>query len=136
MYQYPNVSDVDYLVFESKLQHRNPSRGNLVHVYVQIHNRGITSAKKVRVKILYHDATAGPFILPSDFWTAFPDDSTDITTKWVPIGAYQVIPSLSPSAPSILEWDWDVDPGFSDHSCILVVADSLGESYPRYKQSI
>ena len=128
-YQYPNVSDVDYLVFESKLQHRNPSRGNVAHVYVQIHNRGITSAKNVRVKILYNDATAGPFILPSDFWTAFPNDSTD-TTHWVPIGRYQVIPSLSSTTPSILEWDWSVPPALSDHSCILVVADSLDDPIP------
>jgi len=129
-YQYPNVSEVDYLVFESKLQHRNPSRGNPVHVYVQIHNRGIAAAKKVRVKILYHDAAAGPYILPSDFWTAFPNNSTDPTTKWVPIGTHQVITSLSPTMPSILEWDWIVPPGLSDHSCILVVADSLDDPIP------
>jgi hypothetical protein len=128
-YQYPNVSDVDYLVFESKLQHRNPSRGNVSHVYVQIHNRGITSAQNVRVKILYHEATAGPAILPSDFWTAFPNDSTN-TNNWTPIGRYQIIPSLSPTTPSVLEWDWSVPPGFSDHSCILVVADSLGDPIP------
>ena len=128
-YQYPNVSDVDYLVFESKLQHRNPSRGNVAHIYVQIHNRGITSAQNVRVKILYHEATAVPVNLPSDFWTAFPNDSTD-TTQWVPIGRYQVIPSLSSTTPSILEWDWSIAPGFSDHPCILVVADSLDDPIP------
>jgi hypothetical protein len=101
----------------------------VAHVYVQIHNRGITSAQNVRVKILYHDATAGPAILPSDFWTAFPNDSTD-TTQWVPIGRYQVIPSLSSTTPSILEWDWSVAPGLSDHPCILVVADSLNDPIP------
>jgi photosystem II stability/assembly factor-like uncharacterized protein len=131
-YQYPNVSDVDYVVFESKLQHRNPSRGNVAHVYVQVQNRGIAAAKNVRVKILYHDAAAGPYILPSDFWTAFPNDSTDIT-KWVPIGTNS-ISSLSPTMPSILEWDWSVPPGLSDHSCILVVADSLDDPIPGQNQ--
>jgi hypothetical protein len=128
-YQYPTVSDVDYVVFESKLQHRNPSRGNVAHVYIQIHNRGITAAKNVRVKILYHDATAGPHTLPSDFWTAFPNDSTN-TTYWVPIGRHLSITSLSPTIPSILEWDWSVPPDLSDHSCILVVADSLDDPIP------
>ena len=99
----------------------------------KIHNRGITSANNVRVKILYHDAAAGPYILPSDFWTAFPNDSTDIT-KWVPIGTYQVIPSLSPTTPSILEWDWPVPTSISDHSCILIVGDNLADPIPGSNQ--
>jgi hypothetical protein len=102
-YQMP-VADVDYFALETKLEHRNPQRGKLNRAYAQVHNRGIKPANNVTVKILYADASPGPPDLPADFWSAFPGDGT--TTSWHPIGSAQVIPTLSPKRPEVLEWDW------------------------------
>lgn len=128
-YQIPNVADVDYMIFESKLQHHNPQRGRINRVYVQIHNRGIQAANNVTVKILYANASAGLPPLPSDFWTAFPGDSAN-TTNWKPIDVSKVIPSLSPTLPTILEWDWLTPTSAADHTCLLMVVDSPDDPIP------
>jgi len=117
-----NAADVDYAAFESKLAHRNPRRGTINRVYIQIHNRGIQPATNVTAKILYADASAGLPDLPPDFWTVFPGDSTD-TSHWKPIGTAQVIPSILPAQPAILEWEWDTPTTAADQSCLLVVTD-------------
>ena len=124
-----NVSDVDYTVFESRLEHRNPKRGNVNRIYTQIHNRGVSDAVNVTVKILYADASAGLPPLPSDFWSIFPGNSSD-TTIWRPIGNAQVILSLSPTMPAILEWEWTTPPDAATHSCLLVVTDSTSNPIP------
>jgi photosystem II stability/assembly factor-like uncharacterized protein len=126
-YQLP-VAAVDYLAFETKLAHRDPQRGVINRVYVQIHNRGIQAATDVVVKILYADAGPGLPNLPADFWTAFPGDGT--TTFWKPIGAAQTIASLSPTRPAILEWDWVPPASAAPHSCLLVVIDSTSNPIP------
>ncbi len=117
-----NVADVDYATFESKLAHRNPQGGNINRAYIQVHNRGIQPATNVTAKILYADASAGLPDLPSDFWTAFPGDSAD-TSHWKSIGTAQVIPSILPTEPGILEWEWNTPTTAADHSCLLVVTD-------------
>jgi hypothetical protein len=124
-----NVADVDYVAFESKLGHRNPQRGQVNRVYVQVHNRGIQAASSVTVKILYADATAGLPPLPADFWTAFPGNSAD-TSIWTPIGSAQTITSLAPAEPAVLEWDWNTPISAADHSCLLAVIDSPTDPIP------
>jgi hypothetical protein len=126
-YQIP-VADVDYFAFETRLEHRNPQRGRTNRVYVQVHNRGIQTAANVTVKILYADASPGLPELPADFWTAFPGSGT--TTTWKPIGAAQVIASLSPKRPEVLEWDWVPPMSAAAHSCLLVVVDSASDPIP------
>jgi hypothetical protein len=121
-----NMADVDYAAFESKLAHRNPQRGNINRAYIQVHNRGIQPATNVIAKILYADASAGLPDLPSDFWTAFPGDSAD-TSHWKPIGTAQVIPSILPTEPAILEWEWNTPTTAADHSCLLVVTDCTAD---------
>jgi photosystem II stability/assembly factor-like uncharacterized protein len=127
-YQFP-VTDVDYVTFESKLQHRQPQRTKVNRVYVQIHNRGFQAAVNVNVKILWAEASAGLPNLPSDFWTAFPGDSS-ITTQWHPVGAAQTIASFKPGIPTILEWDWTPPATAADHSCMLVVMDCASDPIP------
>ncbi len=122
------VASVDYLAYETRLEHRNPQRGTMNRVYVQIHNRGIQMANSVTVKILYADAGPGLPDLPADFWTAFPGDGT--TTFWKPIGAAKVIPTLSPKRPEILEWDWTPPITTAEHSCLLIVVDCLDDPIP------
>lgn len=124
-----NVADVDYAAFESKLEHRNPQRGQVNRVYVQVHNRGIAVASSVVVKLLFADASAGLPPLPADFWTAFPGNSTD-TTNWKPIGTAKILPSVSPTEPVIVEWDWATPTTAADHSCALVIADCAANPIP------
>ena len=123
------TNDVDYVAFESKLEHRNPQRGRVNRVYVQLHNRGIKPATNVTVKVMYADASAGLPKLPPDFWKAFPGDSIDIT-QWKPIGAAKTILSLSPTKPAILEWDWNTPQDAADHSCLLMIADCPDDPIP------
>lgn len=122
------VSQVDYFNFETGLEHRNPQRGVLNRVYVQVHNRGIQTAANVSVKILYADASPSLPNLPSDFWTAFPGNGT--TTVWKPIGSAKVIPSLSPKRPEVLEWDWVPPVSAATHSCLLIVVDCPDDPIP------
>jgi len=127
-YQIP-VATVDYLAFENKLQHRNAQRGKTNRVYVQVNNRGFAAGANVTVKVLYADASAGLPPLPADFWTTFPNDSTN-TTHWKPIGTAKVIPSLSATEPTVLEWDWNTPMTAADHTCLLVVMDSPANPIP------
>jgi hypothetical protein len=127
-YQMP-VATVDYLAFENKLQHRNAQRGKTNRVYVQVHNRGFGAGANVTVKVLYADSVAGLPPLPEDFWTTFPNDSTNIT-HWKPIGIAKVITSLSPTEPAVLEWDWNTPTTTAEHTCLLVVMDSPANPIP------
>lgn len=127
-YQMPAAA-VDYLAFEAKLQHRNPQRGRVNRVYVQVHNRGFQPAANVRVKILYADASAGLPPLPGDFWTNFPADPAS-TSVWHPIGATQTIGVVEPLTPSVVEWDWTPPASAAGHSCLLVVMDCASDPIP------
>src|SRR6185369_14939013 len=111
------------------LQHRNAQRGKVNRVYVQVHNRGFAAAANVTVKLLFAPAAAGLPPLPSDFWTAFPNNAVS-ASAWVPIGTAKTIPSLSPMAPAILEWDWTTPATAPDHSCLLVVMDCPADPIP------
>jgi photosystem II stability/assembly factor-like uncharacterized protein len=127
-YQGP-VSQLDYVTFETKLQHRNAQRGNVNRVYVQVHNRGFAPAPNVTVKLLFAPAAAGLPPLPADFWTAFPNNATS-ASAWVPIGTAKTIPSLSPTTPAVLEWDWTTPASAPQHSCLLIVMDSPADPLP------
>jgi hypothetical protein len=122
------IASVDYVAYETKLEHNDPQRGVINRVYVQVHNRGIQTASNVTVKILYANASPGLPSLPADFWTAFPGNGDQ--TNWKAIGAAKVIPSLSPRRPEILEWDWVPPLTASQHSCLLIVVDSPGDPIP------
>jgi photosystem II stability/assembly factor-like uncharacterized protein len=125
LYQMP-VASVDYVAFEAALEHRNPQRGKLNRVYVQVHDRGVVPASNVIVKILCADATPGLPDLPADFWTAFPGNSA-LPSVWAPIGAAQTIASLRPEHPAVLEWDWTPPISAAAHSCLLVVASCIDD---------
>jgi hypothetical protein len=40
-YQFDALGDVDYVKFESRLQHKDPTIGDICNIYVQIHDRGL-----------------------------------------------------------------------------------------------
>ena len=127
------VSAVDYLAFEVKLQHRNAQRGNVNRAYVEVHNRGFAPAANVAVKLLYADASAGLPSLPPDFWTAFPNNSAT-TTVWHPLtkgaATFQTIATLSPTEPTVLEWDFPLPTTAATHSCLLAVMDCPSDPIP------
>jgi photosystem II stability/assembly factor-like uncharacterized protein len=124
-YQMP-VSAVDYVAFESNLQHRNAQRGRVNRVYVQVHNRGIQSAINVTVKLYFADASAGLPPLPSDFWTAFPPSGS----SWTAITPAKTIALLSNTIPAVLQWDWSTPSGAADHTCLLAIMDSAADPIP------
>ena len=128
-YQVAVPASVDYVTFEATLQHRNPQRGNVNRVYVQVHNRGFAAAANVTVKLLYAPVAAGLPPLPSDFWTAFPNDAA-AASQWQPVGTAKTIPSLSPVTPAILEWDWTTPTTAPQHSCLLAIIDCAGDPIP------
>lgn len=127
------ITSVDYLAFETKLQHRNAQRGNVNRAYVDVHNRGVAPGSNVAVKLLYADASAGLPPLPPDFWTAFPNNSAN-TTLWHPLlkgaATFQTIATLSPTEPTILEWDFPLPTTAATHSCLLAVMDCPADPIP------
>ena len=127
-YQMP-AGAVDYLAFEAKLEHRNPQRGRVNRVYVQVHNRGYQPASNVRVKVMYADASAGLPPLPGDFWTNFPGDPAS-TAVWHPIGAAQTIATVEPLQPSVIEWEWTTPATAAAHTCLLIVMDCASDPIP------
>jgi photosystem II stability/assembly factor-like uncharacterized protein len=128
-YQIDAPDTVDYVKFESRLQHRNPRRMYMCNVYVQIHNRGI--------KPIVQDATINLFYanmskdgkypdLPKDFWTS--SFSPKDYSLWRPIRTARNLPegqkTLTNTEPTIVVWQWNVPPDIGDRACILVVIDS------------
>jgi photosystem II stability/assembly factor-like uncharacterized protein len=128
-YQISPASSVDYVIFESRLTHRQQQPGKVNRVYVLLHNRGIQPAEDVNVKVLYANATVGLPDLPDDFWSVFPNDSA-LASEWKPIGPAQTCPTVSPTEPSILQWDWSTPAEAADHTCLLVIADSASDPIP------
>jgi photosystem II stability/assembly factor-like uncharacterized protein len=128
VFQMP-VNSVDYVAYEAKLQHRNAQRGNLNRAYVKVNNRGFAAGANVTVKLLYADASAGLPSLPADFWTAFPNNSVDIT-HWKPVGNAKIIPTLSATEPTVLEWDFALPATAATHSCLLAVMDCPANPIP------
>jgi hypothetical protein len=121
-------TDVNYLNFETKLVHEDPERGNQNRVYVQVHNRGPLPAANVTVKVMTAGASAGLPDLPADFWTTWPNSAGN--ANWTPVGAPQVIASLEPLRPTVLEWTWTPPASADAHTCMLVVIDSPDDPIP------
>jgi hypothetical protein len=80
------------------------------------------------VKLMVAGASAGLPALPADFWSAWPNSAGD--ANWKAVGAPQVIASLEPLRPAVLQWDWTPPAGADSHSCMLVVIDSPSDPIP------
>lgn len=119
----------DGVEFDRDLIHDSPARTQPNRVYVQVHNRGPLDAQNVNVKALWADATGGLPPLPADFWSAYPNDSTD-TSVWHPLGTYKTISKLEPTRPVVLSWDWTPPATAADHTCLLVVVDGPDDPIP------
>ena len=121
-------TEVNYLNFETKLVHEDPEKGNQNRVYVQVHNRGPLAATNVTVKAMTAPASAGLPDLPADFWATWPNSAGD--ANWTPVGSPQVIASLDPLRPEVLEWTWTPPVAADAHTCMLVVIDSPDDPIP------
>ncbi|MFD7324199.1 glycosyl hydrolase [Streptomyces sp. NPDC059875] len=120
---YQTPSPVGDYVALTQLQHRTARRGRVNRIYVQVHNRGISTATNVQVRAFLADASAGLPALPADFWTSGrPFTGTPTATVWTPVGPTLTIPRLEPAESGVLEWDFTVPPSAATHSCILAVA--------------
>jgi hypothetical protein len=121
--------------------HENPLSNTLNRVYVRVHNRGTKPASTVRVKLHWAFAGAGLPALPSDFWTAFPSDSTLMPLVWHPL-PMQTIQSLPYSGASVAggtsdgsavrSFDFNA-PAFDttlpnpEHYCLFAVVDAIND---------
>ncbi|MBV7336578.1 S8 family serine peptidase [Chloroflexi bacterium TSY] len=132
----PTTSDqFDDLVDES------PRSSELNKVYVRVRNRGPVTAAEVKVKLHWAFAGTGLPALPSDFWSAFPADSSD-TSQIHPIGLQTIrnlaysgssIAGMPGDAAQIVSFDFNApafDPSAPNpqHYCLFAVIDSPQDS--------
>lgn len=124
------------VLFDS-FTHENPVSGELNKVYVRVHNRGPKPATNVRVKL--HWSMAGTALpqLPSDFWSAWPADSSD-QAIWHSLGSREIsmvgysgasVASTSADGSEIVSFDFTgppLDPTLQAfrHHCLFAVIDS------------
>jgi len=132
-------TDFDRLIDETP----SAAAGDINKVYVRVHNRGPITADSVTVKLHWAQFGTALPALPSDFWTAFPADSSD-TSQWHPLNCAGspsstacTITNLAYSGSSIAATTADgakiatfnfpassVSPSLSNHFCLLAMIDS------------
>lgn len=115
----------------------DPVEATVNKVYVRIRNRGPVTATSVTAKLHWSFAGTALPALPTDFWSAFPADSTD-TSVWHPAPAQTVsnlaysgasIAGTGADASQVLAFEFDapsIDPTVAAprHYCVMVVLDS------------
>jgi len=128
-YQFEDIDDVDYVKFETRLQHRNPKRNETCNLFVQIHNKGITRVvKEASVKLFYANPLPnGEYPdLPENFWTSY--TSLNEESDWKSIGPIRYLPegrkTLTNVEPTVLAWQWVVPKEINHKAGILVIVDS------------
>lgn len=116
--------------------------GETNRVYVRVRNRGPATASSVKVKLLWSQFGTALPLLPSDFWTSFPNNSTDVT-RWHSLNCsgvsapYCSISALAYSGSSVAGTPADnaqvvgfdfpapgIDPRLDNHFCLLAIVDS------------
>jgi len=130
IYQFDTVDSVDYVKFESRLQHRNIIRDTWSNIYVQIHNRGIKPVvNNVQIKLFYanQQENKGQYHeLDKNFWTSNLI-STHQDSYWKQIGSTRILPegkkTLTNTEPTILCWQWLVPKDIGNKIGILVVVE-------------
>jgi subtilisin family serine protease len=129
--QVPQTS-VDFGCFA----HEDPVPGVLNKIYVRAHNRGVSAAKNVRVKLIWAThASANAPDLAADFWSAFASNTgSGDTSIWHPLST-QTVASLPYSGASLAGTDDDASAVLSfdftapvfdqaDHLTVLAIIDS------------
>jgi subtilisin family serine protease len=111
--------------------------GDVNRVYVRARNRGPVTAASVTVKLYWTQFGTALPPLPPDFWTSFPTNSTDPTSRWNPLNCNGGAASCSinnlaysgtsvagaPGDPAqIVQFDFPappIDPALANHFCLL-----------------
>jgi photosystem II stability/assembly factor-like uncharacterized protein len=144
------IPDADHVEFEScptaispcpagTLLDSHPERDMAAKAYIQINNRGLQPSSNVRVIALWADATAGLPLLPSDFWaTTFPAGSTtcgplSTATAWSAVdqtNPCRLVTVVNPDLPEVAAFSWNVPSTARDHSCMLVIVESVDDPLP------
>jgi hypothetical protein len=111
------------------------------NVYVQVRNRGLSTANNVWVWVIYANAGAG---LPAlnisassgnnfDFWSQFSlsgiNPSLPSDSPWQQVGNPVLLSGIDPSHPQVASWSWMVPTlGFGDpgHYCLAAFVQSSG----------
>ncbi|MFD7324343.1 glycosyl hydrolase [Streptomyces sp. NPDC059875] len=120
-YQTPTVVD-DYVALTT-IAHRTARRDRLNRFYVQVHNRGVSTATNVRVRAFLADASAGLPALPPDFWSnGKPFAADPVATAYTPLGPTRTFARLEAAEPGVAEWDFLLPATAAQHSCVLAVA--------------
>jgi photosystem II stability/assembly factor-like uncharacterized protein len=134
-YQTPALSDVDFEFFEddhgvfsSGLTHENSQRNRVARVYVEVHNRGLSPATNVAVKVFFADASIGVPDLPAGFWTNFPNNTLPPASPWQAIAPHKIVPSVAAGIAEVVGFDWPVPATAASHSCLLVVTSAANDS--------
>jgi len=115
--------------FETTLQHRNPKRGTTNgttnRIYAQVHNRGVSKASNVKVRLFFADAYASLPPLPVNFWSGvMPFTGSPLGEAWTAVGETQQLTFVEPGKPGIVSWDWIIPESANEHSCLLMVTSS------------
>ncbi|WP_251067259.1 glycosyl hydrolase [Streptomyces sp. ISL-36] len=120
---YQTVTPVSDYVALTRITHRTARRDRLNRFYVQVHNRGVSTATNVRVRAFLADASAGLPALPPDFWSnGKPFAGDPAATAYTPLGPTRTFARLEAAEPGVAEWDFLVPSTAAPHSCILAVA--------------
>jgi subtilisin family serine protease len=112
-----------------------PVGGAINKVYVRVHNRGYRTASSVTVKL--HWVYAGLTFpdLPSDFWSTFPSDASDVSI-WHPLGTRPItnlgysgcsVGGAATDASQIVSFDFNApmhDEATPNHYCLMALVDS------------
>lgn len=120
------------------MRDRNPRRGCVNRVYVQVTNRGPLVGRDLRVMALWTDATTTLPLLPQDFWsTTFPAtgacQQVDQSSGWHlldPAHPCKTISRVEPDRPEVVYFDWLVPPAAPEHSCVMALVESADDPIP------
>ena len=142
-FQRPALNAIDFSIFEDDhglapagLIHENPTRGQTVRVYVQVHNRGRKAATNVAVKAFFTDASLGLPDLPASFWTGFPGNTIPSSSPWKVVAPHVVLPSLGANEAKIAAFEWAVPASAAAHTCLLAIITSDNDDISTTERNI
>lgn len=115
------LDDVDFEVFEddvtmfdrgidfaSGLRDDPTHPDRPVRVYVQVHNRGVRTARNVAVRVFFANAAVAPPDLPDRFWDRVFVDDGDFGPSWRAVGPARIVRTVDPGRSRVLGFDWMV----------------------------
>ena len=109
-YQFPPTGTIDFLAFQDTLSDdfqnvaTHATATITTRVYVQVHNRGVTTADNVRVMLLLANASVALPSLPPALAVNVQSGTPVTTGAWRTVG-FDVLNGIRPGAPGIAAFD-------------------------------